>query len=77
MMLYLLALAIALGLGALTGPGRRPGGSLYALFLAFDGFDYPLARRGLSFSGNGNICFPTLRRPWDIVSARACSIWYR
>jgi uncharacterized protein involved in cysteine biosynthesis len=50
-MLYLLALAITLGLGALTGLGGLLGAALYALFLAFDGFDYPLARRGLSFWG--------------------------
>jgi uncharacterized protein involved in cysteine biosynthesis len=51
MMLYLLALALTLGLGALTGLGGILGAALYGLFLAFDGFDYPLARRGLSFRG--------------------------
>jgi uncharacterized protein involved in cysteine biosynthesis len=51
MVLYLFALAVAFGLGALTGLGGILGAALYALFLAFDGFDYPLARRGLSFWG--------------------------
>jgi uncharacterized protein involved in cysteine biosynthesis len=49
--LYGGALLIALGLGALTGIGGLLGTGLYALFLAFDGFDYPLARRGVSFGG--------------------------
>lgn len=49
--LYGLALLIALGLGAVTGIGGLLGTALYALFLAFDGFDYPLARRGVSFAG--------------------------
>jgi uncharacterized protein involved in cysteine biosynthesis len=57
MMLYLLALAITLGLGALTGLGGLLGAALYALFLAFDGFDYPLARRGLSFWGKWQYLF--------------------
>jgi uncharacterized protein involved in cysteine biosynthesis len=51
MFLYLSALAMTLGLGALTGLGGLLGAALYALFLAFDGFDYPLARRGSSFWG--------------------------
>jgi uncharacterized protein involved in cysteine biosynthesis len=49
--LYGVALLVALGLGALTGVGGLLGTALYALFLAFDGFDYPLARRGVSFAG--------------------------
>jgi uncharacterized protein involved in cysteine biosynthesis len=49
--LYAGALLVALGLGALTGIGGLLGTALYALFLAFDGFDYPLARRGVSFAG--------------------------
>jgi uncharacterized protein involved in cysteine biosynthesis len=51
MMLYLFALGVTLGLGALTGLGGLLGAALYGLFLAFDGFDYPLARRGSSFWG--------------------------
>jgi uncharacterized protein involved in cysteine biosynthesis len=49
--LYVLALAVAFGLGMLTGVGGALGVVLYAFFLAYDGFDYPLARRGLSFWG--------------------------
>jgi uncharacterized protein involved in cysteine biosynthesis len=48
-MLYLFALVSILVLGALTGIGGLLGAGLYGLFLAYDGFDYPLARRGLSF----------------------------
>jgi uncharacterized protein involved in cysteine biosynthesis len=49
--LYGVALLVALGLGVFTGIGGLLGTALYALFLAFDGFDYPLARRGVSFAG--------------------------
>jgi uncharacterized protein involved in cysteine biosynthesis len=31
--------------------GGGLGLALYAIFLAFDGFDYPLSRRGISFGG--------------------------
>ncbi len=47
--LYLIALLAIFGLGAATGVGALLGAALYGLFLAYDGFDYPLARRGLSF----------------------------
>jgi CysZ protein len=50
-LLYALALLMALALGALTGVGALVGGAFYALFLAYDGFDYPLARRRVSFAG--------------------------
>ena len=50
-MLYLSALLLAAVLGAFTGVGALLGGAFYALFLAYDGFDYPLARRGISFAG--------------------------
>jgi uncharacterized protein involved in cysteine biosynthesis len=50
-MLYLLALVLTLGLGAATGVGGVIGACVYALFLAYDGFDYPLARRAVSFAG--------------------------
>ncbi len=49
--LYALALGVGLALSALTGVGAAVGVVLYALFLAFDGFDYPLARRATSFAG--------------------------
>lgn len=51
LVLYGIALAIGLGLTALTGVGSLVGVGLGALFLAYDGFDYPLARRGISFGG--------------------------
>jgi uncharacterized protein involved in cysteine biosynthesis len=47
--LYGVALAVALLLTALTGVGSFVGVGLAALFLAYDGFDYPLARRSASF----------------------------
>jgi uncharacterized protein involved in cysteine biosynthesis len=50
-LLYLTALVSILVLGALTGIGGLLGAALYGLFLAYDGFDYPLARRGSSFWG--------------------------
>ena len=49
--LYLFGLVVALVLGALTGVGGLIGTALYGVFLAYDGFDYPLARRGVSFGG--------------------------
>jgi uncharacterized protein involved in cysteine biosynthesis len=49
--LYGFALAATLVAGALTGAGGVLGAALYGIFLAFDGFDYPLARRAVSFSG--------------------------
>jgi uncharacterized protein involved in cysteine biosynthesis len=49
--LYGIALAAVLVLGAVSGVGGAAGVVLYAIFLAFDGFDYPLSRRGISFGG--------------------------
>jgi CysZ protein len=49
--LYCLALLLGLVLGAVTGVGAVVGAACYALFLAYDGFDYPLARRQVSFAG--------------------------
>jgi len=49
--LYGVALAVVLVLGAVSGVGGALGVVLYAIFLAFDGFDYPLSRRGISFAG--------------------------
>ncbi len=49
--LYAFALAMVLLLGAVSGVGGGFGVVLYAIFLAFDGFDYPLSRRGISFGG--------------------------
>jgi uncharacterized protein involved in cysteine biosynthesis len=48
--LYAIALVIGLALTApLLGVGTLVGVGLGALFLAYDGFDYPLARRGATF----------------------------
>jgi CysZ protein len=49
--LYGVALVFTVVAGALTGVGAVLGGVLYAIFIAFDAFDYPLARRNVSFSG--------------------------
>jgi uncharacterized protein involved in cysteine biosynthesis len=49
LVLYGLALLVGLALTALTGLGSLVGVGLGAIFLAFDAFDYPLARRGASF----------------------------
>jgi uncharacterized protein involved in cysteine biosynthesis len=51
LVLYGLALVVGLALTTLTGLGALVGVGLGALFLAYDGFDYPLARRGVSFGG--------------------------
>jgi uncharacterized protein involved in cysteine biosynthesis len=50
LVLYGIALVIGLGLTAVSGGlGSLIGISLGGLSLAYDGFDYPLARRGASF----------------------------
>jgi len=50
LVLYGIALVAGLGLTAVTGGlGSLIGIALGALSLAYDGFDYPLARRGASF----------------------------
>jgi uncharacterized protein involved in cysteine biosynthesis len=49
--LYGLALLVGLALSALTGVGGLIGAALYGLFLVYDGFDYPLARRKTDFGG--------------------------
>jgi len=49
LVLYGLAVAIGLALTALTGVGSLVGLAFAGLFLAYDGFDYPLSRRGASF----------------------------
>jgi uncharacterized protein involved in cysteine biosynthesis len=51
LVLYALALGVGLALTALTGLGSLVGVGLGALFMAYDGFDYPLGRRGASFGG--------------------------
>jgi CysZ protein len=51
LVLYALALGVGLALTALTGIGSLVGVGLGAIFLAYDGFDYPLARRGATFAG--------------------------
>lgn len=50
MVLYGLALVVGLAVGAVTaGLGGVVGVGLAALFLAYDGFDYPLSRRAAGF----------------------------
>ena len=50
LVLYGIALVVGLGLTAVTGGlGSLVGIALGGLSLAYDGFDYPLARRGASF----------------------------
>ncbi|HXU04888.1 MAG TPA: EI24 domain-containing protein [Polyangia bacterium] len=49
LVLYALALVVGLALTPAGGIGPLIGLALAALFLAYDGFDYPLARRGASF----------------------------
>jgi uncharacterized protein involved in cysteine biosynthesis len=49
--LYGVALAAGLLLTAVTGVGGFVGVGLAGLFLAYDGFDYPLSRRSASFGG--------------------------
>jgi uncharacterized protein involved in cysteine biosynthesis len=50
LVLYVLAFVVGLALGAVTaGLGGVVGVGLAALFLAYDGFDYPLSRRGVGF----------------------------
>jgi len=48
---YAIALGLGLGLTAVTGVGSLVGIGLGAIFLAYDGFDYPLSRRGATFAG--------------------------
>jgi uncharacterized protein involved in cysteine biosynthesis len=49
LVLYGLALVVGLALTPAGGIGPLIGLGLGAVFLAYDGFDYPLARRGASF----------------------------
>jgi uncharacterized protein involved in cysteine biosynthesis len=46
---YLTALVLVWALTVLTGVGGGVGALLSAVLLAYDGFDYPLARRGAGF----------------------------
>jgi uncharacterized protein involved in cysteine biosynthesis len=46
---YVTALVVVWSLTMLTGVGGGVGALLSALLLAYDGFDYPLARRGAGF----------------------------
>jgi uncharacterized protein involved in cysteine biosynthesis len=48
---FAMAMGVGLALTALTGVGSLVGVGLGAIFLAYDGFDYPLARRGATFAG--------------------------
>jgi CysZ protein len=53
LVLYGIAMGVGLALTVtpLTGIGTLVGVGLGAIFLAYDGFDYPLARRGATFGG--------------------------
>jgi uncharacterized protein involved in cysteine biosynthesis len=46
---YVVALALVIGLTTLTGIGGGITAALSAVLLAYDGFDFPLARRGAGF----------------------------
>ena len=50
LLFYLVALALVLALTTLTGIGGGITAVLSAVLLAYDGFDYPLARRGATFA---------------------------
>ena len=53
LVLYAIAMGVGLALTVtpLTGVGSLVGVGLGAIFLAYDGFDYPLSRRGATFGG--------------------------
>ena len=51
LVLYALAFGVGLALTIATGVGSLVGVALGAIFLAYDGFDYPLSRRGATFGG--------------------------
>jgi uncharacterized protein involved in cysteine biosynthesis len=51
LLLYGVAFGVGLALTAVTGVGSLVGVGLGAIFLAYDGFDYPLGRRGVTFGG--------------------------
>jgi uncharacterized protein involved in cysteine biosynthesis len=55
--LYLLALGVTVGLSLVSGPGAIFGVMLGALFLTYDGFDFPLARRRVAFTGKWKYLF--------------------
>jgi len=50
LLLYAVALVIGMVLTTLTGIGSVIGLGLGAIFLAYDGFDFPLSRRGKGFA---------------------------
>lgn len=49
--LYALGLGVTVTLSVTTGAGAVAGAMLTGVFLAYDGFDYPLARRAVGFGG--------------------------
>ena len=55
--LYLIALGITLGLSIVSGPGALLGLMLGALFMSYDGFDFPLARRRVGFADKWRYLF--------------------
>ena len=74
LVLYGFALVVGLALTALTGVGSLIGVALGGLFLAYDGFDYPLARRNVGFGAKWGYL---LRHPAQTVGyAAGATLFY-
>jgi uncharacterized protein involved in cysteine biosynthesis len=74
LVLYGFALVVGLALTALTGVGSLVGVALGGLFLAYDGFDYPLSRRNAGFGAKWGYL---LRHPAQTVGyATGATLFY-
>ena len=76
LVLYGIALVVGLALTAVTGGlGSLVGIALAGLFLAYDGFDYPLARRSAGFGASGPSCcaIPALTLGYGLGATAAVS----